>query len=108
MAHRIIDVVRDLEKNRKDLGKALFTLIVERATEDPDFCAKLDMWLQGEGSTVLLREELCAPFKGHDIFAVSKRRYPWYDAFTQIDSAMLHLRVARMEAAKQETSADAN
>jgi hypothetical protein len=74
----------------------LFGAIAERALlgEDQAFSQSYLKWLQTDGATVILRDELCRPYQ--DTFDDQKREgfqnNAWFNAFTGIDSAKLGYR----------------
>jgi len=81
----IADVYRRLEQSGRQHAVPLMDAICARAREDAEYGEALSGWL-ADGGTLVLRDELCAPFKGADLFEGSERRYPWFDAFTALDS----------------------
>ena len=72
---------------------AMLDAMRERARGDAEYAEALSGWLD-TGGTVVLRDILCDPFKGAD-FLDGGRRYPWWDAFTAIDTARLNASVGR-------------
>jgi hypothetical protein len=85
-----------LDENNRSHAIPLFDAIRTRASNDNPFKEHFTQWLD-EGGTLLLRDELCAPFKDADfINAQTDRRYPWHDAWTAIDSARLQARDLRL------------
>ena len=68
----------------------LFDAIVARSTVDAEYRIHFENWLT-EGGTVLLRDELCGPFKNAEfITGQVDLKYPLHDNWTAIDSAHLH------------------
>lgn len=69
----------------------LFKIIVGRALggEDPEFAKSFEKWLCQDGSTVVLRDELCRPYKSmfDDQKFEVRQNLAWDNAWTGIDSA---------------------
>ncbi len=87
---------RDVDDNHN--GKRLLTTIMSRAAVDNVYANDLAEWLNtNEGSTLLLRDKLCLPFKNmFDANTVKDRQnLDWDNAWTCLDSAKYHLRLER-------------
>jgi len=72
---------------------ALLDAIHERAGTDAEYAGALSGWLDA-GGTLVLRDVLCDPFRDAG-FLDGERRYPWWDAFTAIDTARLNASAGR-------------
>lgn len=71
----------------------LFETVVARARsgKDPEFTGSFMKWLGGEGSTVVLRDELCGPYRSmfDDRKVEGRQNNAWHDAWSGIDSSKL-------------------
>ena len=79
-------------------ARAMFAKMLEKA-EDPLEKAYKDMlegWLNGRFGTIVLRDELCWPFKWmfYDPQSPATQEIDWFNAFAYLDSAILDARQA--------------
>lgn len=74
----------------------LFQTIVDRAQggNDPDFTQSFLKWLQSDGGTLVLRDELCYPYRRmfDDQKEEGKQDLAWDNAWNGIDSVKLRYR----------------
>jgi len=74
-------------------ARVMFQKMLERAEsmEDPGYSLLLERWLSGRGSTIILRDELCYPFKWMflDKDHPHTQDIDWFNAFADLDSAIL-------------------
>lgn len=78
-------IYRQLEQTNRQHAVPLMDAICDHASKDAEYATVLSNWL-ANGGTLILRDDLCDRFKYANLFKGSKRRYPWFDAFTALDS----------------------
>lgn len=80
-------------RNATAYALPMLDAIERRAREDVDYEQKLLRWFE-KGETVLLRDELCAPFRRFSFvdYYSSSVPLPFDNIWMAIDSAGLHLR----------------
>ena len=78
-----------------DRGYAIeMVLAIEtRANNDAEYAAKADKWLS-KGSTILLRDELCWPFKNFQFVKLSKIPCPFDNMWEAIDTVGIQARAS--------------
>lgn len=81
------DILAMLIQRRRDYAIPLFKAMQARAKDDAAYGAKFEHWVE-HGGTILLRDELAAPFKTAPcITEMQGHFYPFNDAWMSIDSA---------------------
>lgn len=72
----------------------MLTLIEKRASRDSEYLGKFKTWINGSGGTVLLRDELCYPFKNSAAVTYYKntKNIPFDNMWIALDTAILHAR----------------
>jgi hypothetical protein len=85
-----------LQQRLRPDAQRLFTAIINRAyrSSDHSYMDSFKKWLNTDGGTVVLRDELASPFKSifDDRTVEGRQNNVWSDAWTGIDSAKLAYR----------------
>jgi len=91
-----LDDVRNHIKasDRRHYALPMIDAIELRAETDVKYAAWLHVWLKGDGRTLILRDDLCAPFKEASFVKELEGtfRYPWHECWTALDTVRLQLR----------------
>lgn len=89
---RINNMKTDLIKRGRGFAIDMITMMERRAAKDEEYRISFKAWLNGKGSTILLRDVLCAPFKNSSPVKHLTCRLPFDNMWMAVDSSHLHTR----------------